>query len=450
MSLLIKRIVFLKTGLLVVVILFFLGCRKEKNYIGYGDANHIPNNTFFTDTITIKSEVVLIGDSINTTNISNGSSGSDTAAFTLAGAYADPYLGNISAEAYTQILLKNEFIELPAATADSAYLYLNYSYCYGDTSQPQTLNIYRLTNAIQSYTNYYSNSAGISYNPIPIASVTFYASADSNSTIVVPIKGPYLQEILNGSKNNTDFMEQFPGLAIIPASNSQGAILRIDGSYGGSAFRIFYTQYSQSGIYYLSLGKAARRFYRVVSDRSATDIASLKNKYDSVNTNTFTMHPNTGYIQACIGIRTKLSFPYLLNFRTAFNNMNIAVMSSQLVLTASPTSDTSKFKVSSGLYLMQTTPDSIRRTPASGIYYVQPDGANQILYNSYTVAYPSNGVYTFSVRSYIQAVLLGQLPNYPIIVSPYNLGVEVNRLVFRDNQSPISPLKLNLYFTTTK
>jgi hypothetical protein len=456
MNLLTNRIIFIKTGLLLLVILFFLGCKKQKNKIGFDDANHLPSGTYFTDTITVKSEIVLVSDSISTTNVSNGSG----ASYLLVGAYQDPYLGNISAEAYTQLQLSTQFVELPAATADSAYIYLNYTYHYGNPNIAQTLNVYQLTDTIGGihYTNF-SNSPGISHYTSPasiLGSVTFNATTDSANYLTIKIKSTnpvgmaYIQSILNGSKNNTDFVAQFPGIAILPANNTDGAILQINGgTTDSSAFRIFYTQYGVHKTYDLNYNNNCRKFYRVLSDRTGKNIMSLSNHYDSISTSSTS---NECYIQACSGLRVRLSFPYLHKLREAHSN--IAIMSGQLVLTASPYSDTTDFRTNTGLLLMKTGNNMIKKTTSGTttgiINYVQPDDVNQLGNTSALLSYPSAGVYTFNMRSYIQAVLLGQIPNNPVIVSPYPLQLYVDRLVFNDNKNPVSPLKLNLYYTTGK
>ncbi len=452
MNLLTNRIIFIKTGLLLLVILFFLGCKKQKNKIGFDGANRLPSGTYFTDTITVKSEIVLVSDSITTSNVTNGIKGS----YLLVGAYHDPYLGNISAEGYTQLQLNTQFVELPAATADSAYIYLNYIGHYGNPNIAQTLNVYALTapllDTVGGTYPYFSNSQGISYYPAPIGSATFNVTSDSANFVIVKVKNTtnpygmnYIQAILNGSKNNTDFVAQFPGIAILPANNTDGAIMQLDGGSSNAVFRIFYTQYGLQKSYDLTYGLGARKFYKIKADRTSKNTSTLANSYDSISTS---LTSNECYIQAGTGLRVRLSFPYLNKLREAHSN--IAIMGAQLVLTASPNSDTTDFKINNGLLLMKTNHNLIKKSTTGVINYVQPDDANPLATTGALLTYPINGVYLFNVRSYIQAVLLGQIPNDPVIVSPYPLQSNVNRLVFNDNKSAVNPLKLNLYFTTGK
>ena len=454
MNLLTNRIIFLKTGLLLFAILFFLGCKKAKNELGLNDPNKLPTNTFFTDTLTIKTEVILINDSINTTSVA-----SDTNYYMMTGAYSDPFLGPTAAETYTRLHLVNEHVELPAATADSAYLYLQYNYFYGDSTTAQTINIYKLTDLIKQDTIYYCTSPALNYNPTPIGSVSFQASAGAGSVLKIKITDmTFLQSILNASKNNSDFFTDIPGLAFIPANHTAGAIVRINGSSVQSLFQIYYSQYGTTGnIYNLKFAGTAKKFYRIVTDRSSTALAALQSKYQSINTSSTA---NLCYIQACAGIRTKITIPYLQNLRTKYPNLAII---SAILNVAPKMLTTGQYKTNSGLVLMRTVYDAPnnRYSILKGVnylpYYVQPDDHSQIANSLVTIAVPDSvtNVYAFSIRSYMQAVLLGQIANNPIIISPSSLNLNVNRMVFNDNSGSNLPtedkgIKLNLYYSVAK
>ncbi len=442
MNLLTNRIIFKKTGLLFLVILFFLGCKKQKNEIGIDDPSRFPSNAHFTDTITIKSDIVLINDSINTTNVDGGVG----ASFLMTGAYSDPLFGKTAAEAYTRLRLQNEYVELPAATADSAFLYLSYSYYYGNPSQSQTLNVYALDDYVHTNTQYVSNSPGISYSQL-LGTATFHTSTDSVAQLVIRITNlSYLQSVLNASKNNTGFETEIKGLAIIPANNSDGAILRIDGNSANTALHIYYTQYGEKNIYALSLNSSAQKFYRVIADRSGTNLASLVNNYDSISTDALPSSSQQGYIQACTGIRTRLSFPYLKNLRETYPN--IAIIKGELVL--APSAGSLNYNPNSGLVLIRTENQKIKKSSTGTIFYVQPDNSAQTGNTSLIIASWIDNQYSFLIKSYIQAILLEQVPNNPLILSPALLYTDINRLVFDDNQNTAAPIKLKLYFTTTK
>ncbi len=444
MNLLTNRIIFKKTGLLLLAILFFLACKKEKNTIGLDDPSRLPSNAYFTDTITVKSSVVLIADSINTTNVV----GPNSTAMILAGNYKDPLLGNISAEAYTKLRLINQFQELPAATADSAFLYLSYSYYYGNLGEPQTFKVYELLEEISPITTYYSNSPALARHGVELGEFTFIAQSDSGSAIKIPIsnENQFLTRILNASKNNTDFAAEMRGIVIVPVdSDDKGCILRFDGNSAASGLNIFYTQYGVSKVYALSFDYNTKKFFRVTTDRSGTELASLVNEYDSISTDAISS--NRGYIQACTGIRTRLSFPYLKNLRTAFPN--IAVIRGELLFEPSP--GTVDYIPSTSLLLMRTEEGKIKKTSAGAIYYVQPDDYTQYANSSVNISTLNDNKYSFPVKSYIQAVLIEQIPNDPIILSPALLYTDINRLAFDNNsKSGGLPFKLKLYFTTTK
>jgi len=437
-----KRIIFQKTGLSLLAILFFLSCKKEQNTIGLNDPNRIPDNAHFTDTITVKSEVVLIDEEINTTNVTDGGNTS----YLMVGAYTDPLLGKIAATSYSQIKLAREFAELPAASADSAYLFLSYSYVYGNIAQAQTINIHKLTAPIDANLAYYSNSPGIAYDPSPIGTATFNASSDSGAQFIVKITDlSYLQSMLDGSKNNIGFNAVFPGLAFVPSNNSDGAILRIDAGSPNSALRIYFTQYGQNSSYDLSIGNTSHKFFNVTVDRTSTSLSSLTNAYDEINSGSLS---NKCYIQALTGLRTKISFPYIKNLREAFPN--IAIVGCSLNVQIAPGSNTN-FSYNTNLLLIRTENNKIKKDAKGGIFYVQPDNYNPATNTVVAVTRPNTDLlYSFPLRSYMQSLMLEQIPNDPILISPASQQNNISRSVFNDNASTETPIKLNIYFTTTK
>jgi len=365
----------------------------------------------------------------------------------MAGAYTDPLMGKVAVESYTQLTLAQEFFELPSAIVDSAELFLTYSYYYGNVSQSQTLNVYRLTGAVNDGNGYTSSSSPISFVPTPIGTATFNASTDSGSLLKIKITDlALLQSMLNGSKNNAGFKAQFPGIAIIPASNGDGAILKIDGGSVNTVFRIYYKQLGVNYNYNLTLSSSSNKFYRVTTDRSGTDIAALVNEYDEISS---TALSELTYVQSLTGLRTKLSFPYLNTIRETFPN--IAIMGAKLTIQASSTSGMAAYPPLNGLLLIRMENNKVKLDTKGGPFYVQPDNFNQLANNAVSTIFPDvNQQYSFGLRSYLQAVLYEQVPNNPILLSPINNQSSVNRIVLNDNTSSEAPIKLKVYFTTTK
>jgi hypothetical protein len=437
---------FKKTGLPLLVILFLIGCKKEKHQVGLTNPDRIAIHTHFTDTISIKSEVVLINDSLVTSNVT---SGLDNTSYLMAGAYTDPLTGSIAAHAYTQLRLSQEYIELPAATPDSAILFLSYDYFYGDKSQAQTLNVYKLTEAISTDQVYYSNSPGRNYDPAAIGTVTFQASADSGANVAIKITDmAYLQAILNGPKNNSFFRTQFPGLAILPANNTDGAVIRINGGAAGTVMKIFYQQYGQNKVYSLNLNINAQKYYRIENDRSGTALAPLTSSYDAIETS---LIANRCYLQACTGVRTRLSFPYLKKLKEDYPN--IVLVRGELLLQSDPASAPATYAPNTKMTLMRTEENGrIKKASDGTIYYVQGDDRVQAS-TGYSVIVDKkvdDNTYSFPMKSYVQAILLDQIPNNPLIVSPVFLSSEMNRTIFNDYSGTSAPVKLKLYFTTAK
>jgi hypothetical protein len=390
--------------------------------------------------------VVLISDSINTTNVSIAANGnSPYASVMMTGAYTDPLFGKISVEAYSRLLLSTEYVELPDATADSAFLYLSYSYFYGNNWLPQTLNVYALEEDIRTDVQYFSNSAPLAHTTL-LGTITFNASSDTAAQIRIKLNNTngFLQTVLEASKNNNGFQNEIKGIVLSPGT-PDGAIIRIDGNSVNTALQIYYTQYGQSNIYTLNMTSGAHKFYRVIADRSGTELSSLVNNYDSINT--ASLPSRRCYIQACTGLRTRLSFPYLKNLREVFPN--IAVIKGELSVAPAP--GTGYYPPNYTVLLMRTDETGkILKNPAGSIYYVQPDDYVQYNNTAINIITLDSNQYSIPVKSYIQSVLIGQVPNNKIILSPGLLYTDINRITISDNGNPSLPLKLRLYFTTIK
>ena len=164
--------VFIIAGALLFI---FPSCTKP-TLIG---AELFENNTLnvqFTDTVTLKAFSEK-PDSVVTfsANWSTSSSGDAHYGSMLLGCFKDPTFGASKAYIYTQLEPKDS-VNYPAnvVKVDSVAMYLPYNraYVYGDTTQPLTLSIYRLTegfalNAIQYSTKKYASE------PQPLFTATF-------------------------------------------------------------------------------------------------------------------------------------------------------------------------------------------------------------------------------------------------------------------------------------
>ncbi len=133
-------------------------------------------NLTFTDTVAINAysekpdSVVTFNSGWSTTATGDAHYGS-----MLLGCFKDPTFGVSKATIFTQLSPINSFNYAANATIiDSAFIYLPYNpvYVYGDTMQPVTINIYRMTEDFRNSPVQYS-SKNYATETKPLVSYTF-------------------------------------------------------------------------------------------------------------------------------------------------------------------------------------------------------------------------------------------------------------------------------------
>jgi hypothetical protein len=284
----------------------------------------------FTDTITLRCTVQVEDSSLT-------SDRGSTAAYFLCGELNDPIFGKSTSEIYTllQAASLNPNFKPDLQTVDSIVLVMRYAPLgfYGDTLQPQTLRVLRLSERLKWDSTYYSTQSipegqelGRVNNwlPRPNATDSLFDGLKSAAFLRVRLSNDFGRELmtLDSAKlaNDTAFYGALRGLKIVASANgaSPGAMLAFnlnDQSY--SRVRLYYTQDSvqKTFDYYF---RGTNKFTHFVNEHSS----GTANQYIGQESGELL------FAQGMQGLRLKVEFPYayLLN--------NIAVNKAQLVLTA--------------------------------------------------------------------------------------------------------------------
>ena len=102
-----------KMGLVVISALFIFSCQKKENIGIQLTSKANPAGVFFTDTIQLKTTVILKNDSLYTNS------------YLFTGTYHDPIFGDISAEGFTHLKLESENPVITYTSVDSVVMHLN-------------------------------------------------------------------------------------------------------------------------------------------------------------------------------------------------------------------------------------------------------------------------------------------------------------------------------------
>ncbi len=411
-------------------------------------------NVGFEDTTSINTRTVK-GDSLITdeTLISSGN--------VLIGKYIDPVFGTSIASIYTQLRLPTNIVATSFGTApvcDSIIISLIYEgTAYGKKDKKlQKLNVYQLSESMSTASTYYSNSTLSKFSTDLTAADGYVfqprtGSSTSDSVTVlgvklkpqlrVPLDNAFGQLLLNnqGTGNiatNTDFQNFFKGVYITTENTStlpgEGNILHF--KFGESKVTLYYHNSTTDSLKYdFNLGSVAR-FNHFEHDYAGAS-SDLTNQFSTPSQT----QNNTVYVQSMAGAKTKIEFPYLMNW---LKNGMIGVNKAELVISVDTTVSTymiDTFAAPAALILFGINDD--------GTTYAIPDAFEGATYfggtlNSGTVQY------RFNIARYIQQVLDGDRNNNGLYILASNGAVYGNRAVISGGQSTSArPMKLNITYT---
>lgn len=391
--------------LLAVAVAGVVAC-EEPQEIGLSPTT--PVGVLYTDTLTITRETILL-DSVRSNDQSN----------LMVGRYTDPVFGRIQAKAFVQLTSFADFVVTDSLTKvavtpdriiyDSTFMYLNYDrFYYGDTTQTQEIQVYRLTDSLRNGRNY-DISSSVPAESQPLTRFSFRprpASTDSLSfRLTLPAAfGRELLTVANtdaGKAANTAQFRNKIGRGLLLSSQTSERAAIVSFSTGSGTFIVVY--------YHVQGEKSARqqafllngkRFNQITADRSGTVLARLQkgNPLPAAATGGFT------YTQPATGVATKLAFPTLKNLVT---NGRVAINRADLVITPTTPDNQTLF---TPLYVALGEIDErnqLRRVPVTGT------GAAAVGGFPYLV--PGSGPFDRTAGSFIQA----QLPNRDLRTNAY-------------------------------
>ena len=271
----------------------FSSCKKKDSLVGKGVLNPedylngITTDTFDLETYTIAE------DSTITSNPPN----------TVLGSYKDPKFGGFDASFYTQFRLVSinpDFGDPNQIIIDSFVLALKYAGYYGDLS-PQTFEIYRLNEDLNSDSTYYSFSEkGVkSSNLVPFGmgtitpkpnQVTIVGGDSLDAQLRIHVDTNFARLLIEESNSGTSFSSNeaflnfFKGFYIKTNNNSQGsgtgAVFYFNLNDAASKLTMYFHSAGVSKSYDLLMNSTCADFTRISINNSGTNVSNvLQNQY---------------------------------------------------------------------------------------------------------------------------------------------------------------------------
>lgn len=442
-----RKVVILSASFLIA----FNACKKE----GELTPDFVENTSlaFFSDSTVVES-ITRIGDSVLADKVSTG----------LVGVYRDSSFGKTNADLYMQPLLPTNalvFSEPDETTSlDSIVLSLEYSGHFGDTTIPQTFDVFRLTESLDFEESYYSDTS-IQTEATSLGSVTFTPTPNTKTTINQPnnsggidtvevtsqlrikLSAAFGNELLSKSGgaelvSNSSFTEFFKGVKVVARDN--GSVANNENSI--LYFRLTATNTKMS-LYYKQINSQLDTTNRVVDfpvNTSSVRFNTFKHDYSNSGVNDVLQNPGAStklaYTEAMASVETVIRFPKL---KDAFKK-KILVNKAELILPVYQGSY-DKFGVASSIIVatrdntgsLQFIPDSFESTEYFGGTYDE-----------------SNQRYRFNITRYVQGLLNGSQSNNGLTVLVTGSAVKAERVVFLNENNTGNKFQLNLYYTNTQ
>jgi len=386
---------------LAVLVVLFASCKKESD-IGIDiQPEEDIIGLYSTDTTTLLTYTVR-EDSIRT----------DETPTVVIGKYNDEIFGTSTCGVFSQFSIPNNLSNINfhsngPAVLDSAVLMLSYKIdYYGDTTVPQKFDVYQMTQMINKDSLYYSNRPK-SFYPSPVGSLTFNPKPRTgvivnNDTVAahvrIPIDMNWAQQIFAQSggtnlANNTAWLAFMNGLYISPGTTG-GGLLYFNMLDSLTGLRLYYHDTTaRTFTFVVNTGTAFYSYYQ--HDFTTALSGNVQQQLDMPGVSTWT----TNYVQSNSGVKTKITFPFLDNYKNL--GYPIAINKAELVIEGEPGSS-SDFPLNTRMFL--TSIDSVGKEHLlidmfeSSTYY---GGSLNTVTNQYRI----------NIARYIQGVVSGEEEN---------------------------------------
>ncbi len=434
----------LRSFLLIMLLFGFFSCERSKE-IGFGLVPREEVGVFFTDTLGIKTSTVLAR--VNTTN----------ANALLVGQYQDPVLGEVKAQTYFQVvpdtlrLIRND--ENNLLIYDSLVVELNFSYFYGDLDATQTFALHRLTESISREAEY-TNRSGLSFNPIPEKTFTLTGrQLEANPNYRIKLSDFVGLDVFEDAKNNVTrqaFIDNFKGFVLVSQANpGEAGFITAFGAVANSRMALYYHEDSQTPFNRVLPFQvfAGFRFNQISSNRENTLLSNqLNNLFDEVSS---TQTEDLAFVQAGVGLQTKISFPSLQSLK---NRGNVAINRAEIVIKPLAES-TDVFAQPNGIILYES--DGSNKVLRSGEgenafdLIVQVEGRNPFGFDSPLILNYNarNEEFVGNITTHLQLLFTGVKKNPSILISPSETAGRVNRLIINNQQNSPFAMKLRVFYT---
>ncbi|MGE0020196.1 MAG: DUF4270 family protein [Draconibacterium sp.] len=295
---------------LLFILISIAGCTGDGTESFSIGEKYVNNQTTITvvDTFSLGLSTFLI-DSISTTSPDNF----------LIGSFTDEYFGKIETSAWFQINKPDSVAINEESVFDSLTIQIRLNgLSYGDTLQPFTLSVHRVTETMEAPDEYYFyNTTHFRYDENPLGSATFKPRPNFDNEIEIRLNDALGAELMKFLLNESDeiastenFLEFFEGLVLLGGPDSKSVLgLAAADSVLRMVLHTHYIGEEREEIEYsFPIYTSGAYFNHIEGDRTGTEVETLSTQKEEIPAS-FT--GNKTFIQAGTGILTRIDFASL-------------------------------------------------------------------------------------------------------------------------------------------
>jgi len=371
------------TLLILLAFLTAWSCQDKKDF----GINLLPDKDkeafIINDTSTIRVRTILT----DTTHINGATS-------LLVGNYNDPIFGSTTSSFAIQYIAENAPTFTDTDIADSVvafFSYKQYNNRYGNQTGPISFDIVRLTEYLKTSSVYKNSLDPNTLHQEEILRTYTFTPKNNNDTIRIKLSDAFANDIFAQSSatflTDTLFKKFFKGIYIRPhnATDNQGIFKFTLGAE--TKIKFYYHNTNSLILNFTSNSTSCVHLNLSNHNYSNTSFVSHINSLNFPN-------DNVSYIQGMTGVKTRVDFPYIKNWK------KIEILRAQLVV-----------KTESPLITNQTNFPALTKLKLTALdslgHEYKIAGSDGLLYVvGYLAPFYSNlGEYSFDISNYINQII---------------------------------------------
>lgn len=414
-------------------LLLFLCIGASCSTDAVNDSDFVAGDSFTDSNLRV---MVLDTSTVLTSTMKFDSIVTSGASRMLVGKYNDPVFGTVEASSYIELLPETYSID-SEAVYDSIVFLLKYDgYYYNDTLRTNSVYFKELSEKLEPEEDDFYNTSSVEMYDTDLGHRSYIPRPLGTDSLEVRMSDSLGLEIFDKLQqqeitNSDEFRDFFKGLNISYGPEDDGSVIGF--SLDESVVRLYFSEAEESeqvqyniDLYINTTSTPTPFFNRITAENPIDYLSSFENQEDNLYS---TESDNQSYIQAGIGIATRIEFPHLETIHDIPGEGTLLGAVLRLKPAAGSYNDNLILRDTLSVYLVDQNND-ITAQLTGGVSTVQAilNRTNQEFNDIY---------YEIPLSSYIESLLTAERDtDEALILLPNNYSASVDRFVLNDSNNP--------------